>query len=145
MTILLVQKHIKIVIFVLRVENGGDLIQFVQDYFNIGFTEALKKINFDFNLNLDFKKCSSDEFKKIELKLKIHRLKKEQEKQKYRNKMLNLCNNSRILEKTREEIKSQINPYNWEEIEEVCALLSEQIELLDLEFEELNKKNVDRI
>ena len=30
----------------------GDLIQFVEDYFNISFKEAVEKINQDFNLNL---------------------------------------------------------------------------------------------
>ncbi len=121
-------------------ENGGDLIQFVQDYFNLGFKDALKKINYDFNLNLNFNSFSKVDFKKIEEQIKLDRLKKEQKKQAYKNKMLNLCGTLKILEKIREEIKSQINPYNWEEIEEVCALLSEQIELLDLEFEKINVK-----
>ena len=32
--------------------GGGDVITFVQKLFNLSFTEALKKIDIDFNLNL---------------------------------------------------------------------------------------------
>lgn len=118
--------------------KGGDLIQFVQDYFNLSFRDALRKINHDFNLNL--KEISTTELMQIKEHFELDKIKKEQEQQAYRNKMLNLCNTSRILKKARDEIKTHLNPYNWEEIEETCAMLTEQIELLDLEFERLNVK-----
>ena len=134
------KKHI----FVLHVGDGGDLIQFVQDYFNISFKDALKKINYDFSLNLNFKEYSASELKQIEQQLKLNRLKKEQQEQAYRNKMLDLCNTSRILKNTREQIKSQMHPYNWEEIEFICSAISQQIELLDYEFDKLNRKDIDK-
>lgn len=120
-------------------ENGGDLIQFVQDYFNLSFRDALRKINYDFNLNLN--DISTEELRQIKKRFEHDRLKKEQKEQIYRSKMLELCNTSRILKKARDDIKSHLHPYNWEEIEETCAMLTEQIELLDLEFERLNVKN----
>lgn len=125
---------------VLHVENGGDLIQFVQDYFNLSFKDALRKINYDFNLNLNFKNLSTIEFRKLEEQRKLKKLKKKFQEEAYRNKMLELCNTSRILKKAREDIKAHLHPYNWEEIEETCAILTEQIELLDLKFERLNVK-----
>ena len=121
--------------------KSGDLIQFVRDYFNLSFRDALKKINHDFNLKLDFKRISSDELKRIEKQNKINKLEKRLKEEAYRNKMLQLCNTSRILKKARDDIKAHLHPYNWEEIEQTCALLTEQIELLDLEFERLNVKN----
>ena len=121
--------------------KSGDIIQFVRDYFNLSFRDALRKINYDFNLNLDLNKVSSDELKKIEEQNRINKIKKEQKEQAYRNKMLELCNTSRILKKARDDIKAYLHPYNWEEIEETCAILTEQIELLDMEFERLNVKN----
>ena len=130
----------KKLIFVLHVENGGDLIQFVQDYFGISFMEALKKINYDFDLNLNFKSISVSKLKKLEQQQRAKKMEQQFKKENYRKKMLYLCNTSRILKKAREDIKSQLNPYNWEEIEEIYTILTEQIELLDWEFEELNVK-----
>ena len=130
----------KKLIFVLHVENGGDLIQFVQDYFGISFMEALKKINYDLDLNLNFKSISVSKLKKLEQQQRAKKMEQQFKKENYRKKMLYLCNTSRILKKAREDIKSQLNPYNWEEIEEIYTILTEQIELLDWEFEELNVK-----
>lgn len=127
--------------FCFACNKGGDVIQFVQDYFNISFIDAIKKINKDFNLNLQNTKMSIDELKKLAEETRKKRLEKERKEREYRSKMLNLCNTSRILEKAREDIKSCLNPYNWEEIEETCALLTEQIELLDMEFEKMNVRN----
>lgn len=121
--------------------NGGDVIQFVQDYFNLGFRDAIKKINEDFYLNINLNKLSKEKLREFREKNKIEKELKEKKQKKYRIKMLDLCNTSRILEKARNDIKSQLTPYNWEEIEDVCSVLTQQIEMLDYEFDKLNVKN----
>ena len=54
--------------------KGGDLIRFVQDYFNLSFKEAMQKINIDFNLR-NFKR-----YKNKQRKNKADSSRKKQEK-----------------------------------------------------------------
>lgn len=114
----------------------GDVIQFVQDYFNIGFVEALKKINYDFNLNLNYGELSKEQIKQIEER----KILKQKQKEKHFQRMLNLCKTINMFEEIYRITKEQLNPYNWEEIEEACAKLKTKIELLNEEFDELNVK-----
>jgi len=56
-------KRVSIVLIVAKL---GDLIQFVQYYFNLNFKQAMEKINIDFGLNLDSNvKLDYDKIKKI--------------------------------------------------------------------------------
>lgn len=116
----------------------GDTIQFVQDYFNLSFIDAIKKIDYDFNLNLNLN-CGNLSKEQIE-QIEKRKILKQDQKEKHFNKMLNLCKTINMFEKIYRIIKAQLNPYNWEEIEEKCASLKTKIELLDEEFDELNIK-----
>ena len=56
-------KRVSIVLIVAKL---GDLIQFVQYYFNLNFKQAMEKINIDFGLNLDSNvKLDYDKIKEI--------------------------------------------------------------------------------
>ena len=57
----------------------GDLIQFVQYLFNLSFKEAMKKIDYDLNLNLNFDFSKKDilKYKKIQKEIEEKRIKKE--------------------------------------------------------------------
>lgn len=63
---ILLLKLMKKVFIVLTVAKLGDLIQFVQYYFNLNFKQAMEKINIDFGLNLDSNvKLDYDKIKEI--------------------------------------------------------------------------------
>lgn len=132
----LVLKCIIILFIVLHAENGGDLIQFVQDYFNLSFIDAIKKISSDFNLNLNCGKLSKEQIEQIKKRKK----RKEEKKQEHYDKLLIICKTLKILEQTKKDLKSQITPYNWEELEYKCSILTNEIELLNEEFDKLNVK-----
>lgn len=122
--------------------NGGDLIQFVQNYFNIDFLSAMERINIDFNLKIpENKKINKKELDRIERERQLKKEKKEKERAIKTNKLLSICKELNILENTYKNLKEEINPYNWEEIEEVCSYIWEKIEELDVEFEILNIKS----
>ena len=120
----------------MHVVNGGDVIQFVQDYFNLSFKDAMQKINYDFNLNLNLRRISKQTLRELENKKQQKKI----QKQKYNKKMLKLCKTIITYKKLNKILKSQITPYNWEEIEETRALITNRLELLNEEFDELNVK-----
>lgn len=130
------QKHTKIIIFVLHVINGADLIRFVQDYFDLSFKNAIKKINYDFNLNLNLERIPKQTLKELEFK----KQQKQKEKQEHNEKLLYLCKTIITYEKLNKILKSQLTPYNWEEIEEARASITNHLELLNEEFDTLNVK-----
>ena len=122
--------------------NGGDLIQFVQNYFNIDFLSAMERINIDFNLKIpENKKINKKELDRIKRERQLKKEKKEKERAIKTNKLLSICKAQNILKNTYKNLKEEINPYNWEEIEEVCSYIWEKIEELDVEFEILNIKS----
>ena len=121
--------------------NGGDLIQFVQNYFNIDFLSAMERINIDFNLKIpENKKINKKELNRIKRERQLKKEKKEKERAIKTNKLLSICKELNILENTYKNLKEEINPYNWEEIEYLCSIILQEIEELDYEFEELNVK-----
>lgn len=122
--------------FCFACQNGGDLIQFVEDYFGLNFKDALRKINYDFNLKLNFKKLSQSEIDEFNKK----KMMKEQQKKIYIKKMLELCNKSIKLESEYRKKRKEIMPYNWEETEYDCSLILNQLELINIEFENMNTK-----
>lgn len=114
----------------------GDLIQFVEYYFNIDFKTAMKTINNDFNLGLSYKidKKQLNEIKK-------NRKNKEKQKLLYNKKIIQLCDKIKELEYNYNNLKSQIHPYNWEYIEYECSKIWQEIEKLNYEFDELYIKS----
>lgn len=120
------------------VEKDGDLIQFVQYYFNLDFKEAMQKINYDFNLGLNLKtKLSAEQLKKIEDECNKRRMKKE-----YINKTLdfglnNICSNLIEIGKIKEKIKKTINYINWEYKELEIAKLEQEEYILEEQYKEM--------
>ena len=114
----------------------GDLIQFVEDYYNVDFKTAMKTINNDFNLGLSYKinQKQLDEIKKA-------RKNKEKQKMQYNNQIIQLCDKIKELEKKYNHLKSKIHPYNWEEIEYECSIILQEIEKLNCKFDELYIKS----
>lgn len=58
--------------------SNGDVIKFVQDYFNLTFSEALHKINEDFSLNLPIGE-KLDKRKRVDMARKVYESKKKRE------------------------------------------------------------------
>lgn len=120
----------------------GDFIEFVKQYFNLNFQEAMEKINYDFNLGLKTrgridKKRLEQLQKENELKLLEEKIKKER-----KNKILiTICNRSYIYNKLIKQMRVTITKENWEEIVEPIAFLQEKIELLDWHMDDILKKD----
>lgn len=116
----------------------GDFIEFVKQYFNLNFQEAMEKINYDFNLGLKTKnRISKKRLKEIQKEQEIKK-KKEQEKQQYINsKLIQACNRCIIYNNIINKLKKEITVNNWEEKTEVIAFLQEKLELIDIYIEDL--------
>lgn len=108
----------------------------MQDYFNLSFKDAMKKINYDFGLNLDISKPSRQTFVKLEQKKQL----KEKQRQEHNKKILYICKYINMYERIDNILKAQITPYNWEYIEETRSFIINRLEMLDDEFERLNVK-----
>lgn len=122
--------------------KNGDLIQFVQDYFNLDFMSAMEKINIDFNLQIpQNNKISKKELQEIEEKRKLAQQQKQNEEMKKRNTLIFVCELEKRLIKTYKILKDLINPYNWEETVEICSYIEQELALLNEEFESLNIKS----
>ena len=121
----------------------GDLIEFVKQYFNLNFQEAMEKINFDFNLCLKIKgKLSKKQLLELQNKQKIKKKQEEYKKQLITKKLIKASNHYRIYNKIIDNLKKEITKENWEEKVETIAFLQEKLELLDLYMQNLlNKKN----
>lgn len=121
----------------------GDLIEFVKQYFNLNFQEAMEKINFDFNLGLKIKgRLSKKQLLELQNKQKIKKKQEEYKKQLITKKLIKASNHYRIYNKIIDNLKKEITKDNWEEKVETIAFLQDKIELLDLYMEDLlNKKN----
>lgn len=118
--------------------STGDLIEFVEKYFNLNFLEAMEKINIDFNLGLKIK-GRIDRKKFLELKRK-HELKKQQElknKKIINDKLIEASNRYRIYSNIVDNLKKETTIENWEEKVEVIAFLQEKLELLDWYMQDL--------
>ena len=118
--------------------STGDLIEFVEQYFNLSFLEAMEKINIDFNLRLKTK-GKIDRKKYLQLKQK-HELKKQQElrnKKIINDKLIEASNRYRIYSNIVDNLKKETTRENWEEKVEVIAFLQEKLELLDWYMQDL--------
>lgn len=123
--------------------NNGDLIDFVEKYFNLNFQEAMEKINFDFNLGLKTRgRLSKKQLFQLQKQQQIKKQKEEYRKQLITKKLIKASNHYKIYNNIIYNLKKEITKDNWEEKVETIAFLQDKIELLDLYMEELlNKKN----
>lgn len=112
----------------------GDLIQFVQYYFNLDFKEAMQKINQDFNLNinsdikLDFNKIKEIEYKRKQKKRKLEALQK---------RFVELCDFKFQLEDKIEDLNSKIMLSNWEADMSDISKVQDKIGQLDMAIDDL--------
>lgn len=123
----------------------GDLIEFVKQYFNLNFQEAMEKINFDFNLGLKTKgRISKKRLLEIQKEKELKNKQQEYKRQKIIKKLIEASNHYRIYNNIINILKKQITIENWEEKVETISFLQEKIELLDLYIDDLvnllNKK-----
>lgn len=122
--------------------KNGDLIQFVQDYFNLDFVTAMEKINIDFNLQIpQNNKISKKELKEIEEKRKLKQFLKKEKERKRRETLIHNCEYGQTLERTIKLVTDSMTPYNWEETELMLSFLEQELELLNEEFENLYIKS----
>lgn len=116
----------------------GDLIEFVKQYFNLNFQEAMEKINYDFNLGLKTKgRINKQQLIKIQNELQLKKQHEEYIKQLKNKKLIKACNRYIIYNDIIKENKKQITFENWEEKVELIAFLQEKLELLDEYMENL--------
>lgn len=119
----------------------GDVIEFVQQYFNLNFQEAMEKINYDFNLGLKTRgRLSQKQLKKIQQECEFKRKQKEKFKQETNSKLIKACNRYIIYNKIIKNLQKNITKENWEENTEIIAFLQEKNELLDEYMENLLTK-----
>lgn len=122
--------------------TGGDIIQFVESYFNISFLDALEKINQDFHLNIpSYRTIDKKEIEKMQLERLFIKQQKQKQKQEKKDELLSICRLEHFLKKYYKELKENINPYNWEETEEICAFIEFELMELDFKFNKLNVKD----
>lgn len=115
----------------------GDLIQFVQYLFNISFVDAMKKINYDFNLNLknNISKEEKKQFIELQKRLEKEKLYKKQLEDKKKNKFLSYADLYLSFKKQLELQNKNINFNNWEEKTEIISSLQNKMEILNLEMD----------
>lgn len=115
----------------------GDLIQFVQYYFNLNFKEAMQKINLDFNLNID---CNT--------KIDYKQIQEIERKRRQRDNILKSLEKEFVeLSKTKFKLKKEITNINnyltildWEINTYNISLIQDKIGQIDMELDELIKK-----
>lgn len=115
----------------------GDIIQFIQYYFNLSFRQAMQKINEDFNLGLNINE--KIDYSKIE-EIKQQRLKKEEEKKNLNKYFISLCNKKQKYIELASSLNSQIKLNNWENIVYRISKLKDKIYLIDDELDQIENK-----
>lgn len=123
---------------------GGDVIDFVQQYFNLNFKQALVKINQDFNLGLPINDEISQS-KKIEIEKRAYKRKQQIKKQKEAIKQVEdrywaafdvwLYNHNQIQDNMPQQGQGIPEKY-------VVALNNIDLALFELEQEEDNRRRV---
>lgn len=121
----------------------GDLIEFVKQYFNLNFQEAMEKINYDFNLGLKTRgRLNKKRLIELQRQQELKRKEEERRKMIINSKLIEASNRYRIYNNIIYNLKQEITKENWEDKVEVIAFLQDKIELIDWYMEDLiNKKN----
>ena len=104
-----------------------DVIGFVEEYFNLPFKDAMEKINYDFNMGLDYNYVDYDKLKK----LKSIQNEKKKKREKLINQYLELCDLKHYYEKIINYFGSKINIKNWERLTDVIAYFQTQLCKID--------------
>ena len=126
----------KILSIASRAMKVGDIIQFVQDLFNLSFKEAMQKINEDFNLGLDSNtKINYKKIKEIEEK-RNKNMKKREKNQKLYN---NLCMESQKNYNEIEKINKKIKINNWENLVYKMSELQMKNEIINEKLDRIDQ------
>jgi len=121
--------------------KGGDLIEFVQGLFHLGFQEAMDKINIDFGLGIQTRGVlKKNEIERLNREYEIKVEKELQEKLRKTNEFIKMSDEFRELGRKIAEAAKDITYYNWELKVSDIAKMDIRREILDLEMEELNKE-----
>lgn len=122
----------------------GDLIQFVQDLFNLDFLKAMEKINIDFGLNLkNYTQMSKEELEKIRRNCELKRKQKIEKEKTINQKLMQACDKYLIYNKLLKNIKKNIDFNNWENMVLAEIQLEEKIEKIDNYMDDLIKIKED--
>lgn len=105
----------------------GDTIRFVERLFNLPFKDAMKKINYDFNMGLDSNYVDYDRLRK----LKNIQNEKKKRKEKLLKKYSEQCCLKHYYEKIINELKSKINIKNWERIVSIISYFETKANRID--------------
>lgn len=117
--------------------KGGDVISFVEDYFNLSFKEAMQKLNEDFNLGL-----SSDtkiNYEKIN-QLKQEREQKEKQKIKLYKDFSNLCDSRQMVERQIKNVSGLVTFDNMDNLIETEIQFQNLLYSIDMKLEMIEKK-----
>lgn len=132
---ILLLKLMKKVFIVLIVGKLGDLIQFVQYFFNLDFKQAMQKINLDFNLNLDSNvKVDYNKIKEII----NQRSEKKRQLEVLEKRFVELCDYKFQL-KAQIETKKVILS-SWEDDVSDISIMQDKIGQIDMALDELIEK-----
>lgn len=113
----------------------GDLIQFVQYFFNLDFKQAMQKINLDFNLNLDSNvKVDYNKIKEII----NQRNKKKRQLEVLEKRFVELCDYKFQL-KAQIETKKVILS-SWEDDVSDISIIQDKIGQIDMILDQLIEK-----
>jgi len=95
----------------------------VEKLFNLPFKDAMKKINYDFNMGLDYNYVDYDRLRK----LKNIQNEKKKQKQKLIKKYSELCDEKHYYESIINDFKSKINIRNWERLTDIISYFQTEI------------------
>lgn len=134
-------------VFIVLVAIGcGDLIQFVQDLFNLDFLKAMEKINIDFGLNLQAKRIiTAKELEEIKRNCELRKKQKERLEKIINQKLIKACNHYIIYNKILNNIKNNITFINWENYVLTEIFLEDKLEKIDNYMNNLIKIKEDKI
>jgi len=115
----------------------GDLIQFVQYYFNLDFKEAMQKINQDFSLGLDMN--TPIDYDKIN-RIKKQRMQKQLQKDNFNKEFVRYCKKRWECQDKIDEIEKEITLKNWEDKIEEKMKYRDLLLQIDDKLDYINEK-----
>lgn len=117
--------------------KGGDIISFVEKYFNLSFKEAMQKINEDFNLGLSSDtKINYDKINEI----KLQREQKEKKKIQLYKDFSDLCNSRQMIERQIKNVSNLVTFDNMDNLIETEIQLQNLLYKIDMKLDIIDKK-----
>jgi len=114
----------------------GDIIEFVEELFNLSFKEAMQKINIDFGLGLENNKVDYEKLRQVQNIKNEKKIKKKKLTKRY----CDLCDNRLKLEKAINILNKKINVNNWETMVSLISNYDIRLQQIELKLEEIDNK-----